>query len=193
MRFLKSFVVVVCVAALGACATSSAVEGTIELDAGTTGTDSGLPGPTKDSGGGGTDSAVVADDAALPAAPAPVAVSIAPANAAVGALGPTLIVTGTDFVARSLVRVDGDPLSTTFVSATELRAALPTSKLATAGILNISVATSAPGGGMSADVPFEVQNPIPVLTTLSPSSAVADSPATSLTLTGTTFAVGVKV
>ncbi len=198
MRFLKSWlargVVVVSVAALGACATSSAVEGTIELDAGTPGADAGMPAIMSDSGGGTPgDSAVITADATMPDAPLPVAVSIAPTNAAVGALGPTLIVTGTDFVARSIVRVDGDPLTTTFVSALELRAALPTPKLAAAGVLKISVQTSAPGGGVSADVPFEVQNPVPVLTTLSPSSAVADSPATPLTVTGTAFAVGAKV
>ena len=193
MRFLKSWIVVSCVASLGACATSGA-GGAFDPDAGTTGPqDAGTSSPAKDGGVVSVDAAPAIDDAALPPAPAPAAVSIAPSNAPVGALGPTVIVSGTAFVLRSLVRVDGAPLTTTFVSATELRAALPTTKLATAGVLLISVETGAPGGGLSADLPFEVQNPPPVPTTLSPTSAVADSPATSLTVTGSAFASGAKV
>ena len=192
MSFLKSWIVVGFVAALGACATSGA-GGSFDHDAGTTGTeDAGTLSPAKDGGVVSFDSGVVVD-AAPPTAPAPVAVSIAPSNAPVGALGPTVIVTGTAFDPRSLVRVDGAPLTTTFVSATELRAAIPTAKLATAGVLQISVETSAPGGGLSVSLPFEVRNPPPVLTTLSPSSAVADSPATPLTLTGSAFAPGATV
>ena len=148
MSFFKSWIAVGFVAALGACATSGA-GGSFDPDAGTTGSeDAGTLSPAKDGGTLPLDSGAMMDDAAPPPAPAPVAVSIAPSNAPVGALGPTVIVTGSAFDPRSLVRVDGAPLTTTFVSPTELRAAIPTPKLATAGILQISVETSAPGGGM---------------------------------------------
>jgi hypothetical protein len=133
-------------------------------------------------------------DAAPKDAPVPVLTQVNPSSAKVGALGPTLIVTGTDFVARSIVKADGDDLPTTFVSDTELRAPLPTTKLGSAAIVQIVVATFSPGGGVSNALPFAVENPTPTPTTLSPTNVPVGSPATQLTITGTDFATtGVKV
>lgn len=123
-------------------------------------------------------------------APAPVALSISPDRAAVGSVGPSVIVTGQDFVERSIVQLDGAPLATTYVSATELRATIPTPKLATVGALRVSVGTSPPGGGASKEVLFRVENPVPALTQLSPLSTVMGSADTLVTLKGTGFVVG---
>ena len=79
----------------------------------------------------------------------PVVASVTPNKGTVGAVGPSIIVSGTNFVARSIVQLDGAPLATTFVSGTELRATIPTSKLAAVGVLRISVGTSPPGGGVA--------------------------------------------
>ncbi len=159
--------------------------------------------PTGDGGGTTTGDddggVVVGDDAgatdsggARPA-PAPVLTSIDPTSVKVGALGPTLVVTGVDFVQRSIVRLDGSDLPTTFVSETELRAPIPTAKLALAASLKVTVFTDLPGGGTSAEVPFDVLNVVPSLTDLAPSSAMVGSGDTGLTLTGSDFAPGVRV
>lgn len=126
-------------------------------------------------------------------APTPVVASIAPTFASVGALGPTLVVTGSSFVPSSIVRMDATELTTTYFSSSELRASLPNEKLSIATTLHISVRTPAPGGGTSDDLPFEVRNPVPALTTLDPASTLAGSVDTNVTLTGSSFATHAEV
>ncbi len=134
---------------------------------------------------GGTDSEV--------AAPVPKIASLTPSSAAAGSPGPLVVVGGTDFVARSIVKVDGDAIATTFVSPTELRVTLPTAKISKVGSLDVMVSTSGPGGGDSAKLPFAVESPGPLPTTIAPLSAVAGSPDVTLTVTGTRFMTGALV
>lgn len=124
---------------------------------------------------------------------APVVTSVTPDKATVGSIGPSVVVAGDNFVPRSIVQLDGSPLATNFVSGTELRATIPTAKLAVVGVLRLSVGTSPPGGGASKEVTLEVQNPGATLTGISPLSVVSDSGATTLTATGTGFVPGAKV
>lgn len=128
-------------------------------------------------------------DEAMP----PIVSSVSPNKATVGSVGPSIIVSGDNFVPRSIVQLDGAPLATTFVSSTELRATIPTGKLASVGTLRISVGTSPPGGGASKEIPFAVENPVPALTQIAPLSVLAGSPATTLHATGTGFVSGAKV
>jgi hypothetical protein len=137
------------------------------------------------------------DDAGLPPppnlAPAPTLTSITPAEAIVGTTGPTLDCLGTGFVARSVVQVNGTPLATTFVSPTELRAAIPKSDMAPVGTLEITVGTAPPGGGGSNVVPFQVVNPSPTVTSLTPTSALLGAGATLLTVVGAQFVSGATI
>ena len=61
--------------------------------------------------------------------PAPVLGSLSPASASAGGAGFTLGVTGSSFVSTSRVRWNGVDRSTTFVSATQLQAAIPAGDL----------------------------------------------------------------
>ena len=70
-----------------------------------------------------------------------------------------LAVTGGQFVSTSVVQVDGAPVTTAFVSAGMLSATIPAAQLATAGSLEITVATPAPGGGTSAPQTLTVEEP----------------------------------
>lgn len=128
-------------------------------------------------------------DEAMP----PVVTSVEPSKATVGSVGPSIIVTGENFVPRSIVQLDGAPLATTFVSSIELRATIPTSKLTAIGTLRISVGTSPPGGGASKEVAFQVENPVPALTQIQPLSVLAGAPATLLHATGAGFVTGAKI
>ncbi|MBX3226365.1 MAG: IPT/TIG domain-containing protein [Labilithrix sp.] len=123
----------------------------------------------------------------------PTAAKLEPAAAALGSIGPTVVVTGTGFVPRSVVRVDGVALETSFRSETELAATIPTEKLAEVGELAVSVRTPAPGGGDSEALPFAVENPPPEVIALDPLSVVAGSGATKVTVVGTTFVRGSKI
>jgi hypothetical protein len=124
---------------------------------------------------------------------APVVTSVSPDKATVGGVGPSIVVAGTNFVPRSIVQLDGAPLATSFVSGTELRATIPTTKLAAVAVLRLSVGTSPPGGGASKEVTFEVQNPSAMLTSLSPLSVITGTGPTTLTASGTGFVPGAKV
>jgi hypothetical protein len=128
-------------------------------------------------------------DDALP----PVVTSVSPDKATVGSVGPSIVIAGTNFVPRSIVQLDGAPLATSFVSGTELRATIPTTKLLATGVLRISVGTSPPGGGASKEVTFEVQNPGATLTSLSPLSVILGATTTTIQATGTGFVPGAKI
>jgi hypothetical protein len=96
-------------------------------------------------------------------------------------------VTGTSFVSSSVVEWNGGARTTSFVSSTQLSAAITASDIAAVGTYSITVFNPSPGGGTSSAVSFTVGNPVPVLTSISPTSAVAGQVAFSLTVTGTNF------
>jgi hypothetical protein len=90
--------------------------------------------------------------------PLPTISSISPATAVAGSGGFTLTITGTNFVNSSVVRWNGSDRPTTFVSSTQLTAAIPASDVATAGTANVTVFNPAPGGGESGAVTFTIQD-----------------------------------
>src|SRR5262249_23565337 len=110
-------------------------------------------------------------------------------SAAVGGAVFTLTVNGTGFINSSTVRFNGSNRTTTFVSATQLTAAIPATDIATAGTASITVLNPAPGGGTSNAVNFMIGQPLPppTITKLSPSFAIAGGQAFTLTVTGSNF------
>src|SRR5262249_11598160 len=77
----------------------------------------------------------------------PTVSSLSPSCTTAGGPGFTLTVNGSNFVSGSTVRWNGTALTTTFVSATQLTAAVPAALIANAGTASISVVT--PCGGTS--------------------------------------------
>ncbi|KAA9327185.1 T9SS type A sorting domain-containing protein [Hymenobacter busanensis] len=88
--------------------------------------------------------------------PVPTITSLAPATAVAGGAAFTLTVNGTNFLASSVVNFNNTALTTSFVSATQLTAAVPATAVATAGSYNVTVTNPAPGGGTSAASTFTV-------------------------------------
>lgn len=119
--------------------------------------------------------------------PAPTISSVAPTSAILGSGAFTLTVNGTGFIASSVVDFNGTARTTTFVSATQLTAAILAADVNTAGTFPITVVNPTPGGGTSAGVNFTVNNPAPVITSLSPTGVVSGSGALTLTVNGTGF------
>ncbi|MBK6797646.1 MAG: hypothetical protein IPG76_12925 [Acidobacteria bacterium] len=113
--------------------------------------------------------------------------SINPLSTATGSADLILTVYGSNFIAASKVRKNGSERSTTFVSNTQLTAVIPASDLAVGGTISITVFNPAPGGGISNALDFFVSNPVPALTSVSPTSALAGSGLQTLTLIGTGF------
>jgi uncharacterized protein (TIGR03437 family) len=100
----------------------------------------------------------------------------------------TLTVTGTNFVPASVVRWDGQTRPTTFVSATEIKAEISAANIAAGGEKTITVVNPTPGGGVSNAITFQVSNPGPAITSLTPSSMTAGGNAFVITVSGSNFA-----
>ncbi len=115
----------------------------------------------------------------IPPPPAPTLTSISPASMTSGGPAFTLTATGTGFVGSSVVQVNGNARPTTFVSATQLSAAIPASDIATAGALSVTVFTPAPGGGTSTPATLTVTGP--ALTVSAPTVALGASVTVTLT------------
>ncbi|MGH9859035.1 MAG: putative Ig domain-containing protein [Candidatus Acidiferrales bacterium] len=88
--------------------------------------------------------------------PVPAITNLSPTSATPGGPAFTLTVTGSSFVAGSVVQWDGSNRTTTFVSDTELTAAIPATDIAMAGSANITVLNPAPGGGTSNTLVFNI-------------------------------------
>ena len=95
--------------------------------------------------------------------PTPTLTAIMPATANNGDSPFKLTVTGTNFVSGSTVQWNGSSRPTTFVSSTQLVAAIPASDVASVGTAQITVATTS--AGSSASQSFTInQAPVPNLT-----------------------------
>jgi len=88
--------------------------------------------------------------------PPPTLTSLSPGQATIGDPGFTLALTGSDFLHRSVVQWAGQTRTTTYMSETELTAAIAASDIAAAGLYQVTVVTPAPGGGSSSAVDFAV-------------------------------------
>src|SRR6267378_5978883 len=104
--------------------------------------------------------------------PTPIIATISPSSAVAGtAAGFTLTVDGTNFLATSMVNFGGTTPTTTFVSSTQLTAAIPAAAIASAGPVAVTVTNPAPGGGNSNIMSFAINsgtNPIPTISSLDP-------------------------
>ena len=75
----------------------------------------------------------------------PTLTTLSPSSAAAGGPDFRLTVNGSNFVSGSLVRWNGADRTTTFVSASELTAAIPAADIAAAGIASVTVQNSGAG------------------------------------------------
>lgn len=111
---------------------------------------------------------------------------LTPDAATIGATGPiSIAITGTGFVPSSLVRFNGASLTTTFSSATQLAATIPAEAFLDAGKYGVTVTSGA--DVVSLPIGFEVRNPAPQTSALTPRSATAGTASVSVTVDGTGF------
>lgn len=113
---------------------------------------------------------------------APTILSLAPASINAGNAGFTLTVNGTGFSSlSSSLHWNGSPQATTFVSPTQVTAAIPGTLLTSAGINGITVVNSF---GTSNVVSFAVY---PTVSSLNPASVTAGGPGFNLLVNGAGF------
>src|SRR5882757_10052653 len=111
--------------------------------------------------------------------------SISPNSCLAGSPQFTLTVNGSGFDNTSKVQWNGAALSTSFISSTQLTAIVPAANVAVAGTANVTVKNSS--GPVSNTVIFTINNPVPTITSINPSSSLAGSPQFILTVNGTNF------
>src|SRR6266852_647237 len=81
---------------------------------------------------------------------------LVPTTVVPGSAAFTLTVNGTGFVSGSVVNWNGSPRTTTFVSGSQLTAAISAADVAMVGTPSITVTSPTPGGGKSNAVPFSI-------------------------------------
>jgi len=128
--------------------------------------------------GGGTSAAIafVVD----PVAPLPAITSLEPPGVTARHLGFDLLVTGTGFVQGTTVQWNGANRATTFVSATQVKAAIAAADVAKPISVPITVTNPPPNGGTSNALVFVVTTPpapgVPVPVTVAPDGSPPNGP-----------------
>lgn len=116
---------------------------------------------------------------------------------AVYAGGPSfrLTVKGTGFISSTVIYWSSfdAPLTTTYVSATEVTAIVPADYITYPTTAYIYAYNPPPGGGDSQSIPYSVITLDPGISSLSPAAVVAGSPSTTLTINGADFMEGASV
>ena len=98
-----------------------------------------------------------------PTNPPPTIGAISPNSSDQGGAGFTLSVVGSNFVTGSTVQWGGSAMPTTFVSNALVTAEIPASALNAVEPDPVTVASPAPGGGISGAIDFKVPCPIPAI------------------------------
>ncbi len=112
-----------------------------------------------------------------PSPNAPAISMISPNTSVAGGVAFTLTIEGANFVKASTVTFGGATTATTFVTSTELTAAIPASSVASSGTIAVTVTNPASSGGTSNPINFTVtgavDNPVPTISALYPSCVPA--------------------
>jgi WD40-like Beta Propeller Repeat len=124
--------------------------------------------------------------------PAPRIKALDPGEIQAGTSQFTLTVTGFQFTPQSSVLWNGSPLITYFPSngINVLTAQVPASLISDPGSVAVQVFTPQPGGGTSSSLIFTITppaTPVPVITSISPTSVLAGSGNFELFISGTDF------
>ena len=125
------------------------------------------------------------------ATPLPILTSMSPTTTYLDSAGFTLTVNGTGFVSGASVYWNYAPLTTTYVSSTQLTALVPASDLTYANSYYVDVVNS--GGGSSNQLDFSVVALDPYINDLAPTSMIAKTAPTAIVINGSNFMSGAKV
>lgn len=127
--------------------------------------------------------------------PVPQLATIAPAGIVEGSPSATVVLNGSGFHATSQVLFDGVARPTTFNSVNRLTVTLSSGDLMAIAAHTLSVTTPGPGGGTTGGATFNVfaVPPVPILTSISPTSVAAGTQGLTLTVNGSAFAANSQV
>lgn len=121
--------------------------------------------------------------------PIPSISGLSPTWAAAGAAEFTLTVYGFNLNADSVVRWNGNDRKTVY-SSYHLEASISAADIALEGTASVTVFNPTPGGGTSGSRSFTIEDPLPVITSLSPSTIAAGGGSFNLYVSGRKFVSG---
>lgn len=122
--------------------------------------------------------------------PMPKITGTSPESATAGSGGFALNISGSNFVTQSVVNIGNMSLQTTYISTAFLQVSVPAQSVSQAGTLQLTVVNPtipSPGGGSSNVYPFQVNNPLPAISSISPTSAAAGGTSSTVAISGTGF------
>ena len=135
----------------------------------------------------GCETFTVNQDGTAVSNPVPAITTLLPTGTTAGSGAFTLTVNGTGFINGSVVNFNGSARATTYVSATQLTAAILAADIASAGTPAITVTNPSPGGGTSNAVTFNVAAAL-----ITPTVTVTPSPSSITTTQALTVTVAVS-
>ena len=130
------------------------------------------------SNGGGTDNNTP---------PTPTVTSISPPSVMAGSATTQLTVNGTNFQSTSTVQVGGVADATSYVNSKQLVATVTATQMASAGQLSVIVLNGSLSSGSGAPINFEVDNPAPTISSVSPSAVAAGATSPLISVIGAGF------
>ena len=119
--------------------------------------------------------------------PLPVVLGLTPSVLHAGSAASTIQVSGESFIPGSHVLWDGIQRPTRYTSPTSLAFDVSADDLARMDTAKVTVVNPAPGGGTSGSFPFIVGYPLPVITTVDPSTFSMAAHSVFLTVNGSGF------
>lgn len=127
--------------------------------------------------------------------PVPTITSFSPPSVYAGGPSFNLTVNGTGFVSSTVIYWSNfdPPLTTTYVSSTQVTAEVPAAYITSPTSTYIYAYNPPPGGGSSGELEYLVIALDPQLSSIGPTAVVAGSGATTLTLNGYNFMNGASV
>jgi trimeric autotransporter adhesin len=126
--------------------------------------------------------------------PIPSITSISPSTVYVDSATTKVTINGSGFLSSSVVylQTGNTPLTTTYVSATQITAQVPDTALDSTGTIYLYVTNPAPGGG-STSTSLQVVSGEPSISTVSPGYITAGTTSEPIILSGSNFMSGAKV
>lgn len=118
--------------------------------------------------------------------PTPAITSISPAKVTAGSTAVALTISGSGFINTSTIEVGGIFETATYVSSTQLTATVPATQLTNGAELPVVVSNGATSSSAT-PINLEVDNPAPVITSMSTTSVLAGMASADITFTGTGF------
>jgi len=138
--------------------------------------------------GGGANTSSINPPTSSGSDPTPTITTISPNSTVAGGAAFTLTINGANFVAASVVNFGASAPATTFVSSTQLTAAIPAASIASIGTPAVTVTNPAPGGGTSKAINFTITSggpsSLPAISVLNPSGVPAGEPSFQLLVVG---------